>query len=176
MKLNRHAGKGQRALSVEPNGATIREARTSDRDAIAALWLELIALHRQQDERFTLADNAERIYSRYAHDMIRSRDARVFVAQKQNDSALIGFIMGDIQNRPAYAQAGRYGFISDVFVREEWRHHGVGKALFERMHQWFVSRQADAIQLFVSDANPDALAFWESLGMTPFLRLYHLKL
>lgn len=163
-------------MSAQHNEYMIREARVSDRDAIAALWMELIALHREQDARFTLAPNAERIYSRYTHDMIRSRDARAFVAQEQETSHLVGFIMGDVQNRPAYAQAGRYGFVSDMFVQEAWRRRGVGTALFEQMRAWFLSRDAEAIQLFAAVANPDALAFWESLGMTPFLRLYHLKI
>ena len=158
------------------DGYTIRDARTSDKETIAGLWIELIRMHRAQDSRFTLADDAERIYARHTQEMIRSRDGCVLVAMETATGQIIGFVMGDIQNRPAYSQVGRYGFISDIFVRSEYRQHGIGKALFAAIRRWFVSRKADAIQLFAAEANSDALAFWESLGMEPFLRLYHLEL
>lgn len=158
------------------DGYRIREARTFDKEAIAGLWIELIRLHRAQDARFTLADDAERVYARHAQEMIRSRDGCVLVAQEKETGQIIGFVMGDIQNRPAYSQAGRYGFLSDIFVRPEYRQRGIGTALFAEIRRWLVSRKADAIQLFAAEANPAALAFWESLGMKPFLRLYHLEL
>ncbi len=163
-------------MEAQDEGYTIRNAHTSDKDAVAALWMELIRLHHAQDARFTLANDAERVYARHTQEMIRSRDGYVFVAIENATKQIVGFIMGDLQNRPAYTLPGRYGFISDVYVQEEHRNSGIGKALYEAMRQAFAARKADAIQLYAAEANTDALAFWESLGMEPFLRLYHIEL
>ena len=164
------------SLLEDQEGYTVRNAHSSDKDAIAGLWVELIRMHRAQDSRFTLAPNAEKIYARHAQEMIRSRDGYVFVALENATGQIVGFIMGDLQNRPAYSLPGRYGFISDVYVLEPHRHSGIGRALFAAIKAAFVERKADAIQLYAAEANANGLAFWESLGMEPFLRLYHLEL
>jgi ribosomal protein S18 acetylase RimI-like enzyme len=52
------------------------------------------------------------------------------------------------------ALAGLYGFISDAYVMEQWRHHGVARALFDELRRWFTNRKATAIQLYVAEANP----------------------
>ena len=154
----------------------IREARMGDKEAIGALWRALMLHHRALDSHFTLAPDAEKKYLRHTHEMIRSREARVLVAEDILTGEVIAFLMGELQSRPPISLPGLYGFISDVYVQAAWRHHGVGKALFEAIHPWFLERKATAIELFVATANPDATAFWESLGLQPLMQLLHLDL
>jgi ribosomal protein S18 acetylase RimI-like enzyme len=155
---------------------SIRDARNPDRAAIGALWRELMALHRAFDPRFTVSlDNAPE-YLRSIQDKMRSRDARVLVAEAQATRAVIAYMVGEIHVRPAMSIAGRFGFISDVCVASAWRHQGVGSALFEQMQRWFEARKVQAIELYVAEANPDADAFWHAMGFRPFLKLLHLDL
>lgn len=155
---------------------SIRDARNPDRVVIGALWRELMALHRSFDPRFTVSlDNAPE-YVRSIQDKMRSRDARVLVAEARETRTVIAYIVGEIHVRPAMSMAGRFGFISDACVTSAWRHRGVGSALFEEMQRWFAARRVQAIELYVAEANPDADAFWHAMGFRPFLKLMHLDL
>jgi GNAT superfamily N-acetyltransferase len=151
----------------------VREARTGDRAAIGALWRELMDHHRALDSRFSLAPDAEKLYVRHALDMIRTRDALVLVADLGPETLPIGFLVGELQNRPPLAMPGLYGFISDAFVCEEWRGKGVGRALYGVVRAWFVTRKATSIELFVAETNPTAQEFWAAMGLEPFLKLLH---
>jgi len=151
----------------------VREARGGDRGAIGAMWTDLMRHHRALDAQFTIAPDAEAKYVRHAQEMIRTANARVLVADTGPDSALIAYIMGEIQNRPPLAMHGVYGFVSDVYVSAEWRGKGVGRALYADLRRWFVARKAAAVELYVAETNPAALLFWSEMGLSPFLKLLH---
>jgi ribosomal protein S18 acetylase RimI-like enzyme len=154
----------------------IREAKSVDRDAIGDLWRELMLYHRSLDARFTIAPDGEQKYVRHALDMMRSRNATVLVAEDLTSGEIVGYLMAELQSRPAIALPGLYGFISDICVQEAWRHQGIGRALFEEITRWFVARNAQAIELYIAEENPDSAAFWHAMGLTPFLKLLHVDL
>src|ERR1700734_2679005 len=145
------------------DGVRMREARPSDRIAISNLWGELMRYHRNLDARFTLAADGEKNYMRHIHEMIRSRDARVLVAERSvarpESSELIGYVVGEVQERAPMSLPGLHGFISDLYVFADYRRQGIGRALFEEMRGWFVSRKVTAIELYIAQANPEAIAF-----------------
>lgn len=151
----------------------VREARMADRYAIGALWRELMTMHRQLDPRFVIAPEGEERYVRHVHEMMRIRNARVLVAESIELKTPVGYLLGELQSRPPMALPGLYGFVSDIYVTEAWRRNGVGRALVEEMANWFRQRKTTAIELYVAEANPAALAFWEAMGLHPFLRLMH---
>jgi diamine N-acetyltransferase len=157
-------------------GFHIRKARLADRFAIAEMWGELMRLHQALDSRFSIAEDGQQKYARHVQEILRSRDGIVLVAETTLTEELAGFVLGELQLRPPKATPGLYGFISDVYIREEWRQRGVGSALFEEMRVWCVAHKASAIELYVAENNPAALAFWQAMGMTPFLKLVHLDL
>ena len=154
----------------------IRDARTSEKDVIAALWHSLMQEHCAIDPRFQVAEDAVKKYSRHLHEMIRTKNGRVLVAEVRESGLLVGFIMGEIQSRPPISLPGIYGFISDLYVCPECRRHGIARSLFLEMSRWFQSRKANAIELYAAETNPDAVAFWHSMGLKPFLRLHRLDL
>lgn len=158
------------------NGLRIRDARRYDSDGIGVLWRELMLYHRALDPRFDYAPEAEHRYIRHAQDMMRSRDARVLVAEEAVSGQLVGYLMGELQMRHVSPVPGTYGFIGDAFVREEWRQRGVGTALFEEIRQWFIARKALAIELYVAEANPVGQSFWQSMGLESYLKLVHMDL
>ena len=149
----------------------IRDARGPDREAIVAMWRELMAHHRAQDSRFLVAPDGERRYSRHIQEMMRSRDARVLVAETVERSPICGYLVVELQERPPMAMPGVYGFLSDIYVLESARRQGVGRLLFAEAQRWLTVRKAVAIELYVAEANPAAAAFWQALGFDPFLKL-----
>ena len=151
----------------------VRDARGADREAIGAMWRELMAYHKTLDSRFMVAPDGERRYVRHIQEMMRSRDARVLVAETGDRRPVCGYLVVELQVRPPMALPGIYGFISDLYVLESARRQGIGLRLFTEAERWLRARKALAIELYVADQNPAALAFWGSMGLDPFLRLMH---
>ena len=57
-------------------------------------------------------------------------------------------------------------YIDDICVDENYRRHGVGKKLYEHVLQFAKEEKCFNITLNVWAKNPDAQAFYESMGMT----------
>ena len=55
-------------------------------------------------------------------------------------------------------------FLEDLFVRERFRGHGVGKALFRRLAELAQKEGYPSIRLDVLDWNQPAIDFYKSLG------------
>jgi len=151
----------------------VREARGGDRDAIGKLWRELMEHHRSLDSRFTVAPDGEKKYVRHVAEMIRTKNARVLVAEDIASGEIIAYVMGELQSRPPIALPGLYGFISDICVQEAWRKQGIGREMYQDLRRWFVTRKAIAVELYIAEANPAAQQFWSEMGLQPFLKLLH---
>src|SRR5262249_7625790 len=147
----------------------IREARRHDGPAVTALWKEMMDLHGALDGRFRFESGATREFERHFVTTIRSRDARVLVAEAGGQ--VVGYILGEIHDRKALYPAGKYGFISDICVTSCCRKQGMGRALVEGLMLWFKNRGITAVELFAADRNPESTAFWRAMGFVDFLRL-----
>jgi len=158
------------------DGFVIRDAVASDREQIGLLWLYLMQFHNSRDPRFQVPADGCDHYEKRAIELMRSRDGRVIVAQDVATSEVVAYILGELQVRSHPGSPEVCGLITDMFVVEEWRRGGIGHALFDEMKRWFISRSASAIELYVADANVDAVQFWRELGMDTYLHLMHMKL
>lgn len=152
----------------------VREARRQDAGAVAALWKQMMDFHGEQDARFRFRGDAVREFERHFHDTLHSRDAHLSVADAGGQ--VIGYVLGEIHARKPLYPVGRYGFVSDISVSEEWRRRGVGRAMVNDLMEWFRRRGVTAVELFVAEANPVSSAFWQEMGFAPFLRLVRKEL
>jgi GNAT superfamily N-acetyltransferase len=63
---------------------------------------------------------------------------------------------------------GRPGlYLEDLFVRPEWRRHGIGKRLLERLAAIAVERGYGRVEWAVLDWNTPSIDFYRSLGAVP---------
>lgn len=58
-------------------------------------------------------------------------------------------------------------YLEDIFIREEFRGRGYGKALFKELSKIAVERECDRFDWVVLDWNVDAIDFYKSWGATP---------
>jgi GNAT superfamily N-acetyltransferase len=148
---------------------TIREAVRRDLPALVALWQEMMDYHRGYDPRFRFGPNAQREVERHLLETMRSRAARILVAD--TDGRVVGYILGEVHARRPLYPVGNYGFISDISVTASFRRMGIGRALVGAMDAWFASQKVTTVELFAATLNPESAAFWLSLGYTDYLRL-----
>ena len=111
-----------RPVQATPEGSTddgadsfeVRRAVPRDVRMLAELWREMMAFHRRIDPAFEFGPGAQTGIERHLHETIRSSGGRVFVAVARD--RIIGYVLGEIQERKPIYPAGRYGFISDLAV------------------------------------------------------------
>jgi GNAT superfamily N-acetyltransferase len=151
------------------NPFTIRRATAKDVRSLAGLWREMMEFHRTIHPAFQFGPEAQKSIERHLLDTIRSTGGRIFVADA--DGEIVGYTLGEIQDRKPIYPAGRYGFVSDLVVTEAWRRRGVGRLLVTTILDWFHQYGVTAIELFVLESNPVSTAFWESMGFRHYLRL-----
>ena len=56
------------------------------------------------------------------------------------------------------------GFLADIYVEEEYRHAGVGRALVDALAEWFGERGLRYFEWHVAARNTDGMQFWKALG------------
>jgi len=89
---------------------------------------------------------------------------------------VVGYVLAYEAARPPVYPAGRYGFISDLFVLEPYRGQGIGRALVRRALLWLRTIGVTSVELLASEHNEHAQRFWEAVGFRRFLRMYRLDM
>ncbi|MCK5338561.1 MAG: GNAT family N-acetyltransferase, partial [Bacteroidales bacterium] len=58
----------------------------------------------------------------------------------------------------------KVGVIKHVYVKDDQRNAGVGKALVQSLEKWFEGREVHSVELQVLFDNAQAVEFWDKLG------------
>jgi ribosomal protein S18 acetylase RimI-like enzyme len=147
----------------------IREAKRDDLDEIMRLYRQLMGLHEALDPRLALDWDGIEGFRDYLNNVLGSEYDRILVAETPDGAGLAGFIMGRLAQNPPVFRQPYYGYITDTCVDERWRRHGVGRALFEEMREWFHEQGLLTMQVNVAARNPASQAFWRAMGFEDFL-------
>jgi ribosomal protein S18 acetylase RimI-like enzyme len=142
----------------------IRPMTESDATSIAGLWESLVVYHQALDD--ALPGAAPNGSGRYTKRLLQHLDddyTRAFVAEA--DGEIVGFILGMIVDLlPDIFAQEPGGFLADIYVDTAYRRNGIGRHLVESLMAWFREQGATHFDWHVAAHNPDALAFWHSLG------------
>jgi len=84
----------------------------------------------------------------------------------------VGFAHGMIKFLPDYLGGYAVGTITHVYVDDDCRHSGIGKALVNQLEEWFLTKKVHSIELQVITGNPIANEFWKKLGYNEELIQY----
>ena len=136
----------------------IREAVEADLDTILSLIGELAVYERLTHE--VVADKEE-----MRRHLFGDRPAaEVLIAETQLESRAvpIGFALYFGTFSTFLGKPGIY--LEDVFVVEEHRGHGVGRALLQRLASIAVERDCGRLEWSVLDWNESAITFYKKLG------------
>ena len=68
-----------------------------------------------------------------------------------------------MKNIPIY-KIQRFGYISGLFVRPEFRKTGVAKELLKYAEKWFDGKGVKRVELKVNVGNDRATTFWKKSG------------
>jgi ribosomal protein S18 acetylase RimI-like enzyme len=98
------------------------------------------------------------------------RYSMVILAKK--GESVVGFAHGMLKFLPDYLGGFAIGSITHVYVEDDSRRSGIGKALVNMLEDWFREKKTHSIELQVITGNPAAREFWKKLGYLEELQQY----
>lgn len=143
----------------------IRPATADDAPAVARLWEQLVAFHRELDGDLPPAtrDGAQR-YAKSLAERVDDSHTCTYVAEIEGGT-IIGYVLGVVVDfPPEMFEQEPSGFLADIFVEQRYRQYGVGKALVEALAEWFSARGLAYFEWHVAARNQAGLGFWKALG------------
>jgi GNAT superfamily N-acetyltransferase len=143
----------------------IRPATAEDTPAVARMWERLVSYHRALDANLppATAEGAQ-IYARSLAERVDDSHTCTYIAEVP-DGPVVGYVLGVVVDLvPEMFEQEPSGFLADIFVEEEYRHAGVGRALVEALSEWFGSKGLRYYEWHVAARNADGLKFWRALG------------
>jgi GNAT superfamily N-acetyltransferase len=130
------------------NDCSIREAKLTDAPAIARLVTQL-------GYPTSSSEMENRLQTLLAHS-----DYITLVAEVS--STVVGLVGAYVGH--AIEFTGTYGRLTVLVVDEQWRGHGIGKALMGRIERWLRGQGATRIVLTSGKQRAEAHRFYERLG------------
>lgn len=143
---------------------TIRRGRREDAPAAAHLWMQSAWEHTAYDSVYDTAPEAENTMRRFLADLSSSSLSFLFVATRDEDDTVIGFISGELREGSPTFHSKSWASIDDVYVSPDYRSVGIGHALLENVKTWAKEKQAHGVSLQVAAANSRARKFYTDLG------------
>jgi GNAT superfamily N-acetyltransferase len=128
------------------------------------MWQALVNYHVEIDQDLPpAAPNGARRYARRISERIQDPLTRVLIAEM--DEEIVGFVLGVVVDlAPEMFEQEASGFLADIYVVEEYRRSGVGRALVTALMEWFESRGLRYFEWHVSARNAAGVAFWKAMG------------
>ena len=101
----------------------------------------------------------------FIQEGILGEDSDVLVTEK--DGLIIGLasVFSVTVNPRPYRVQQKYCELDTIYILEEYRHQGIGKALLDAAWAWAIEHDCDSLQLMTLGENSDAQRFYERAGM-----------
>lgn len=144
----------------------VRRAQEKDIPELERMLLQVLNIHAEGRPDIFIPDTTK--YSEEElRDMLKNEQTPVFVAADENDTA-VGYAMCVVQKRLHSSNMTDITtlFVDDICVDETKRHMHVGSLLYEAVKEYAKSIGAYHITLNVWTCNPDAVSFYEKLGLS----------
>jgi ribosomal protein S18 acetylase RimI-like enzyme len=153
------------------NDITYRPATEADFPQLAAMYAKLNAYFYEVGYLLPRPENVGEAWLE-SYRRTLGRFSNVFVAEREG--RLLGFILCRLKRLPAHMGGVMVGEVSDVWVEDEARRSGVGRALVQAGLVWMMEQGVHSVEVQVLSENEASLKFFESLGFKLELRAMRL--
>lgn len=136
--------------------------RTLTRDDIASirpLWEALNRLHQERSADFQEHFRTN-TFERRIEKFLALPDDRLYVRGAEDSGAIVGYLVATVS-------AGGAGEIDSIFVEDEYRARGVGRALMEQALVWLSETGCGEISVGVAGGNEETFGFYRRFGFYP---------
>lgn len=141
----------------------IRNAKLKDLQDLLNLWQGLMDYHKNLDKKaFSLKKNAKSMMKSFFIKNIKSKNSIVLIAEDK--SVPVGYLMGFIQKQPPVYENDKYGFLSDAFVKEEYRSKGTMRTMVKKAEKFFKNKKLKTLSAKIFAGNKKAIKAWNKIG------------
>ena len=152
----------------------IRVALPEDVVSISRLWQKFMDYNAKFDHSFEVK---AKIVGRFARELqTHLDDPNYRLAVVELNRELVGYCLSYISKKPYFFKLGKFGFIGDLFVLEDYRRHGYGRMLVDDAVTFFKRKKVEQIELLVANDNVNTIKFWERMGYKTLLQWMYKKL
>ena len=144
----------------------IRFAQPQDVPGILALLRQVGNLHHESRPDIFRA-NAQKYSASQVLSMLNSSTSPIFVAVEEDQVLGYSFCAMQVYSRDPVFTDHFSLYIDDLCVDRAHRRKHIGTALYQEILRYAKSRGCHNVTLRVWSCNPDAAAFYQSLGMQP---------
>jgi ribosomal protein S18 acetylase RimI-like enzyme len=146
---------------------TIRDAREDDLEGVDDLWEQLAKHHEGLSDKFSLALDSKKRWSKYLREKFAEISTKLIVAEEEGE--MVAFMLCLLEpNTPVYKER-KIGVISDVYVKQERRRKGLAKKMLDVAAAWFLKNKVRTVRLNVAADNLEARAAWRMIGFEPLM-------
>jgi len=147
---------------------SVRKATTNDYTTLSELFDEIDTLHRDNLPHLFQKPRGAVREQEYYSGLIADEHVGLLVAEA--DRKLVGFIHAIVRDTPVFPifVPRRYATVESIVVKSEFKHHGAGRMLMDKMQEWAIAKGATSIELNVYEFNQTAISFYERLGYQTF--------
>jgi len=150
--------------------STVRAARREDLRAVSKFAAALVRQHYAYDPlRFMSIEPLEEGYERFLHTQVDREGVVLLVAVRLRggNEAVVGYLLGSLEDRDWSDLRDACGKIHDVYVDESVRMRGVASRLVEEAVARFDAMGAPRVVLMAAWRNDGARRLFERLGFRP---------
>lgn len=162
------------AAKPPADGVLIRHLQKKDMDSLADLWSEFARFREGLAPGKMLSEDAVAWFLGYAHGLFDRRDALVLGAYAKGQ--LVGYLIAIKQRKPPIYAHTQVAYLSDAYVREGHRGHGILGRFSDEMTKWCKREGITAVDVQLFTTNQDALAVYKKLGFKEYRMLMRLEL
>lgn len=142
----------------------IRQAALKDFNVILKLKLESKEEEKKINPSLKPIQDVKKHYGEYLHNDLSSEWRAVFVAEENN--TMLGLAIGKIYRTLKVAGYERSGYISNVYIKKEFRRKGIALELVKEVIKWFKQKGATNITLELYKNNSAATSLYHKMGFT----------
>lgn len=136
----------------------VREAEVKDISELVDMSVQLLTYELFYDENLRKPSENE-LYD-FWNRTVNNKRCVVLVAEKKN---LVGYVYGWFM-RDYFIFRKPRAYISDLFVKPEFRRRGIGTLLVNELLKYFRENGVKFVYVDVYSRNDSALRFWEKNG------------
>lgn len=148
-------------------------ARKEHVKQIEAVWKEYLRVNSDAEPLWNPGQNAATDFMNELKKHLGSNDALVLVAVEQEQ--VVGFSIAEIDSEPPVFKLEKWGTITDIGIKKEYRRGSIGKKLVDETMKWFREKGITLVQIYALTNNSLAMSFWPKQGFRLFSqRMYRL--
>ena len=153
---------------------SIREATEKDFDLVFPIKLESKEEERKENKSLLPVKNVKDNYAEYLKLDLKGEWRGVFIALDGNKA--VGIVVGKIYRSLRVSGYERRGSISNLYVQDEYRQHGIGQHLMDALMEWFEKKKVKGLTLSIYPENQVAEAIYSNMGFKPFCKMMYKKM